>query len=88
MYINPERDPDDFFFVTDQKVFDELKRRKLNVVLQDNRIRRDDGSLSVHAGRKGISYINVEAEPGHFQEQIRMIEIAFELLEDKRKAIK
>ena len=80
LYTNPESDPDDFYFVTDERTFRKLRERKLNVILQDNRIRRDDGSLSVYAGRRGMTYINVEAEPGHLPEQIRMIEIALETI--------
>jgi hypothetical protein len=82
LHIEPAADPDDFCFVTDAKAFSELQRHQINVVLQDNRIRRDDGSLSVFSGRKGISYINVEAEPEHVDQQIRMVEIAMRILED------
>jgi hypothetical protein len=66
-------DPDDFFFVTERPVFDALKRRGYNVVLQDNRGVTDDGSLSVYCGKAKVRYINVEAEHGHLKEQTRMI---------------
>jgi hypothetical protein len=80
LYANPGADPDDFYFVTHGSFFDTLKTAGFNVILQDNRIKRDDGSLSVFAGRRSIPYINVEAEPGHQAEQIRMIETAFEII--------
>jgi hypothetical protein len=83
LYVNPDGDPDDFYFVTEEPTFQELRKRKFNVVLQDNRIRRDDGSLSVYAGRHSIAYANVEAEPQHLGEQIRMVEIAVQLLESR-----
>ena len=54
-----------------------------NVILQDTTIRRDDGSLSVFAGRHGIRDINVEAEPEHISEQIRMVGVAAEVLNPK-----
>ena len=73
-------DPDEFFFVTNKRIYDELKARDANVILQDNSIKRDDGSLSVFAGRHGIRYINVEAQPEHFDEQVRMIEIAAQII--------
>jgi hypothetical protein len=76
LHVSSKFDPDDFYFVTDKRIFEELKKRDFNVILQDNSIKRDDGSLSVFAGRHGIPYINVEAEPEHFEEQVRMIEIA------------
>ncbi len=74
--ISGSADPDEFFFVTEKKIYDELKQQDFNVVLQDNSIKRDDGSLSVFAGRHGIRYINVEAEPEHSVEQVRMLEAA------------
>jgi hypothetical protein len=80
LHVSSTVDPDEFFFVTDERIFEELKRRDANVILQDNTIKRDDGSLSVFAGRHGIPYINVEAQPEHFEEQIRMIQIATEII--------
>lgn len=80
LFVSSKIDPDDFYFVTDKRFFDELKQKNSNVILQDNSIRRDDGSLSVFAGRRGIPYINVEAQPEHLEEQTKMIEIAVELM--------
>lgn len=80
LHVSSTIDPDEFFFVTDKRIYEELKERDANVILQDNSIKRDDGSLSVFAGRHGIRYINVEAQPEHFAEQIRMIEIAVKVL--------
>ena len=74
--INPEADPDDFYYVTDPFFFSTLKAATFNVILQDNRILRDDGSLSVFAGRRNIPYINVETETEHLAEQIRMLDFA------------
>ncbi len=83
LHVSSTIDPDEFYFVTDKRIYDHLKKRDANVILQDNSIKRDDGSLSVFAGRHGIRYINVEAQPEHFEEQIRMIEIAVEVMGDK-----
>jgi hypothetical protein len=80
LHVSSTVDPDEFFFVTDKRIYEELKARDANVILQDNSIKRDDGSLSVFAGRHGIRYINVEAQPEHFDEQVRMIEIAEQLV--------
>ena len=73
VFINPERDPDDFFFVTTEVLFDKFKNLGYNTVLQNNATMTDDGSLSVLAGRQGIPYINVEAQHGHFDEQVEML---------------
>ncbi len=73
VHIEVDEDPDDFYFVTSEVLFDELRRRGSNVVLQDNRLASDDGSLSVLAGREGVAYVNIEAEHGHFEEQRAMI---------------
>lgn len=80
LHVSSTIDPDEFFFVTDKRFYEELKARDANVILQDNSIKRDDGSLSVFAGRHGIRYINVEAQPEHFDEQVRMIETAVKLV--------
>ncbi len=74
--INLEADPDDFFYVTSPRFFEEAKKRRFNAVLQHNQLLRDDGSLSIFAGQHAISYINVEAQSGHFREQVRMLDFA------------
>ena len=73
VFIKHGSDPDDFFFVTERAVFDALRRRAYNVVLQDNRRATDDGSLSVYCGRAGVRYINVEAQDGHLDQQVAML---------------
>ena len=73
VFIRDGSDPDDFLFVTERVVFDALKRRGYNVVLQDNRRVTDDGSLSVYCGKANVHYVNVEAELGHLKEQTQMI---------------
>lgn len=71
-------DEDNFFLVTEWHRFESLSTRGFNVVLQDNTNAPDDGSLSVHCGRHGIPYINVEAEKGNLEFQTRMLEALFE----------
>jgi hypothetical protein len=73
VFVRNGSDPDDFFFVTERAVFDALKRKGYNVVLQDNRQVTDDGSLSVYCGKSNVRYVNVEADPGHRQEQTQML---------------
>ncbi|MEX1002690.1 MAG: hypothetical protein WDZ35_11295 [Crocinitomicaceae bacterium] len=81
LYINPLMDPDDFIYTTEEKYFHLLKEKKINVILQDNRRFVNDGSLSVYCGKKGIPYINIEAQKGHFDEQVRLIEEVLDLLQ-------
>jgi hypothetical protein len=64
-------DPDDFMLVTHPRHF--------NVILQDNAGAPDDGSLSVYCGKRGVDYLNVEAEFGSREEQERMLRAAFAL---------
>ncbi len=71
-YINPDMDLDDFVLTTEERVFRHLKKQRINVVLQVKHA-KDDGSLSVACARKGIAYINVEAQDDHFDEQLRML---------------
>ena len=73
-YYDDATDPDDFFFVTNEQLYSALREAGFNVVLQDNARVTDDGSLSVFAGRRGIPYVNAEAQHGHFEEQVRMLE--------------
>jgi hypothetical protein len=82
VFIKEGSDPDDFFFVTERAVFDAVRRRGYNVVLQDNRRVTDDGSLSVYCGRAGVRYINVEAQHGHRDQQVAMILALRDVLEE------
>ncbi|MBK8927556.1 MAG: hypothetical protein IPM74_17060 [Crocinitomicaceae bacterium] len=68
-------DPDDFIFTTDKNLYDHLSQLPVNIILQDNDNCKDDGSLSVYCGRKGIPYVNIEAEYGHLTEQVKLIEM-------------
>lgn len=70
--VDPAHDPDDFFFVTNRQLFGVMKAAKYNVVLQSAGV-TDDGSLSVYMARKGVVYVNVEAEPSHGDVQKRML---------------
>jgi hypothetical protein len=81
VFVSPRKMPDDFFFVTDRRFFEELRRAGFNVVLQDNHRVVDDGSLSVLAARRGVPYINVEARHGHLREQRRMLKQVFRMLD-------
>jgi hypothetical protein len=80
IYINPKEDIDDFFYVTTEKHFQMLKDKGFNVVLQNNINVTDDGSLSVYCGNKKITYVNVESEHGHLEEQVKMLEILKEVI--------
>lgn len=80
VYMNLQKDPDDFFLTTDKTFFNFIKQKGFNVVLQNNETVEDDGSLSVYAGKKKIPYINIEAQVGHLAEQKRMVEIVLELI--------
>lgn len=74
--------PDDFFFVTDQELYARIREANFNVVLQNNEEVHDDGSLSVYAARNGIPYVNVEAQHGHVEQQVKMLEFLNTLLDD------
>jgi hypothetical protein len=73
VYINDEMDADDFIYTTNSIFFEKLKKLKINVILQDNKKYVNDGSLSVYCGVNNIPYINIEAQKGHFKEQLRLI---------------
>lgn len=80
VYVNPNMDPDDFIYTTDKAFYDKLKDNEINVILQDNKKYVNDGSLSVYCGVRGIPYINIEAQKGHFDEQLRLIKEVMAIL--------
>lgn len=80
IYQGHTRDLDDFYFVTDQEIFDKLSGSRYHVVLQANETATDDGSLSVYCARFDIPYVNVEAQHKHLFRQLRMLVYAYERL--------
>jgi len=80
VYQNPQHDPDDFFITTDASIFDKLRERGYNVVLEDINAVVDDGSLSVYCAKNSIRYVNIEAQHGHYREQREMVEILLQIL--------
>jgi hypothetical protein len=81
VHVSPRRSRFDFCYVSERQFYDYFKARDFNVILQDNERVDDDGSLSVYCSRKGIPYINVEAEMCHLVNQIEMLEVVREMLE-------
>lgn len=84
VYVNPDMDADDFIYTTVKSYFDEFKKMGINVILQDNEKYVNDGSLSVYCGQNGINYINIEAQKGHFDEQLKLIEATMSILRNSR----
>jgi hypothetical protein len=80
--VNEAEDPDDFFYTTDKRIFDYLKAKGFNILLQNNATVTDDGSLSVYCGYKGMAYLNIEAQLGHLAEQKRMMLAVYEMIEE------
>lgn len=80
-HVSTNRFAGDFFYVTDRRFFDYLQARDFNVTLQDDANVPDDGSASVYFARKGIPYINVEADVKHLAEQIEMVRVAREMID-------
>ena len=80
VFVNPEMDPDDFIYTTEKEYYDKLVAKNINVILQDNRKFVNDGSLSVYCGINGIKYINIEAQKGHYDEQLELIKVVMSIL--------
>lgn len=85
VYINPFMDTDDFIFTTSTEIFNALKAQNINVVLQDNEKVLNDGSLSYYYRNKIKPYINIECEHGHYDEQLRLMNIVFRLVHSVKK---
>lgn len=84
LYINPEMDPDDFIYTTDESIYEFLVEQQINVILQDNRKYVNDGSLSVYCGKNDISYLNIETEHGHLDMQLILLFIIHNHLNSKQ----
>ena len=80
VYVNKKRDEDDFFLTTDEAIYDFIKSKGYNILLQDNNKVTDDGSLSVYAANKGITYLNIEAQHEHLQQQLEMMDLVQEMI--------
>jgi len=80
VHHNPEQDVDDFFLTTSATLFEKIKEKGYNVVLQDNKNAADDGSMSVYYGKRSKDYVNVEAEHGHNEQQAKMLNDLAEML--------
>ena len=76
-------DKDDFYFVTDPHIMNQLKTGRYNVILQANNTMTDDGSLSVYCAQLGIPYVNVEAQHDRLVRQIKMLIFVFQRLVHK-----
>ena len=76
-------DPDDFYFVTGEWLYDALVPSGFGVVRQNDAAATDDGSLSVWAARAGVPYVNVEAQHGHREVQTRMLDALADVLADR-----
>ena len=83
VHLAADQDADDFFFVTDERLYRAPSQRGYNVVLQDNRHVTDDGSLSVYCGKLGLPYVNVEAQHGHLQQQFQMLAGLYVVLDQR-----
>ncbi len=88
VHVGVDGEPDDFYFVTSQVLYDELRGTGSNVVMQDNHRAANDGSLSILAAREGIPYVNVEAQHGHRKEQKAMLGRLHRTIVEGRRKVK
>jgi hypothetical protein len=72
VHVSEDWDADDFIYTTVDEYYEKFKAAGLNVILQDNDKCINDGSLSVWCGQRNIPYINIEAQKGHFEEQMKL----------------
>lgn len=74
-------DPDDFFLTTSTQLFERLKAKNFNIVLQENEHVFNDGSLSYYYRNINTQYINIEAQQGHFLKQAEMLRVLVSVLQ-------
>jgi len=75
VYVNSYEDPDDFVYVNTKNLFNLFKNNGVNVVLQNNDLSFDDGSLSYLATKRGYAYVNIEGEQGKTERNRKMISV-------------
>jgi len=83
-HVSDEMDQNDYYFVIDRFIFDQLSQMDQNVVLQDNENVTNDGSLSVWSAQQELVYINVEAQNGHRRAQAAMLLRVHEIFHTER----
>ncbi len=81
VYEEPGSDPDDFFLTTSTQLFEKLRAKKINIVLQNNKQVTNDGSLSFYYRNSNKQYINIEAQEGHFSKQNEMLHALLSVLQ-------
>lgn len=74
--LAPDEDPDDLFLTTEDQFFEKLIPSGFNVILQDNKNAKKDGSLSIYCGEQNIPYLNCETEHGRLTQYQKMINFA------------
>ncbi|MCH8010349.1 MAG: hypothetical protein IIA61_00110 [Candidatus Marinimicrobia bacterium] len=84
--INPQRDPDNFFVVTQDDLFAALSLSGHNVALRAQNP-PDRGMLIDYCERLGVLYVTVEAEHGKLVEQEEMLETLWKILREQGKMI-
>lgn len=77
IYVNADINDSEFFIVNQKDDFDQLVRKRYNVVLQNDQP-VDDGSLSVYSTIHRKRYVNAESKMGRTEEQVRMLHILFD----------
>ncbi|HEX6915928.1 MAG TPA: hypothetical protein VF145_11840 [Chitinophagaceae bacterium] len=80
-YVVPGMDPDDFVLTTEKSIFERLKAKRVNAVLETTGTSIDDGSLAYYCSKKNLPYINVEAQAGHQAEQLKMLKALDDIIE-------
>lgn len=81
VHVSETRDTDDFFYTNSPALFRRLVEMNYNVALRNDNI-LGRGTLGEFVHLAGGIYVNVEAQHGHYGEQLQMLEDLGKLLED------
>jgi len=74
IYVCSTMDPYDYFVTGEEVIYQALKARDFNVVLQHRNHVKDNGSLSLYLLRSDRAFVNVETKSDHAEEEARMLE--------------
>ena len=83
LHIRNHSDVDDFFLVTNIKMFRYIKMKNYNVALVKRHVVAGDGSLMGYSVEHGVDYLNIEAQHLHFSKQREMINLVLEYYQNE-----
>ncbi|MFM2139652.1 MAG: hypothetical protein RJA57_1959 [Bacteroidota bacterium] len=85
VFVAQGQDEDDIALTTDEALFRGMAAKGYHSIWQDNINVKQDGSLSVFCGNKGLRYINIETQHGRRAQYEEMLNVLLQLLAEAER---